>query len=229
MTRTASQKSRKLKVSEIFVDEAVSRFSCMVKHIVAYLAHFHSWLMDLPVVCTKHCSLGDDSVAVGVSSDYGKREPTRSEQKSDRCSLAISLQCTQIACTAMANLLSLPAEVLFETLDYLQPDWQLSPGWEATLERNYLGSSQILAALARTCKTLRPIATVSLYNHHSWAYNNPDPAVLHRLKVEPTLQDAIKRIEILPRGSIYCRKYQARSKRDIAADIRRLPALSVDQ
>ncbi|KAF2875608.1 hypothetical protein BDV95DRAFT_603023 [Massariosphaeria phaeospora] len=131
----------------------------------------------------------------------------------------------------MAGLLSLSAELLYEVFDHLQPHDEVhpmvreQPDFDPDNVWDYPKSYRALAALARTCKLLLPIARQSLYKHHWAQYSRPNCIVLSRLIDDASIRQAIKHIRVLQDGPYCHRHFHGRSRADIEADLRRIPVL----
>jgi hypothetical protein len=100
----------------------------------------------------------------------------------------------------MASLLSLPSEIIYNIFDCLQPvdeyrfgneDSDPENGWR---ERHYY---RTLAALARTCKLLQPIATRSLLTRYIAPYIKPITAITRRLGNDPEVRQVLRHIRVL--------------------------------
>jgi hypothetical protein len=82
-----------------------------------------------------------------------------------------------------------------------------------------------LAALARTCTYLQPIATQSPYKHHWMPCSRANLIALDRLKNDSAISRTIQHIRVL-HSDAGCRwNYQARPTDDVAADLKRLALL----
>jgi hypothetical protein len=102
----------------------------------------------------------------------------------------------------MAELLSLPVELIYAIFDNFQPSDEAmdTPNAGQRYENGdrwgYQESYHALAALQYTCKYLHPIAKVCLHRHYWAQYSRPNHAVIKQLRTDVEIRQAIRHIRI---------------------------------
>lgn len=101
----------------------------------------------------------------------------------------------------MASLLSLPDELLCEVLGYLEPEDDLTPETTGVKDGQWTieHSGRALAAVAKTCKRLNPVATQLLYSRYEATYDDPVLGQIDRIRLDPVARKYLRHVRIFGR------------------------------
>lgn len=123
----------------------------------------------------------------------------------------------------MAGLLSLPAEIICEIFEHLQPLYEATSARISDVSWDLPSYYRTLAGLTRTCRYLNPMATQALYKRYYAMYTNPYPGFMRRICTDLSAGENVRHINIL-HNSPFC-TYSGRSKDEVKAHLLNIPVL----